>query len=376
MYEGVHVFMSTVAKYHSCDDTRRYDNMEEGKRQRVKILKDLRGLLDKMDSSKVTLIGDIMLDRYHHGYSNRLISTAPVPVLKIQHSEESPGAAAHIARGLGSLGLNVSFFSCVGDDREGEVIKSQFLSDGLSIDGIETVSNRQTLTKIRFFGSRQSLLDKSQILLQADRESLEELDVGVSNRLVEKTLKSIPDSCALVISDYDKGVLTDIGAQKLIQCAKKNSIPSIVDPKLTGLERSRGATVVLFEIRGLDLLRRRLMLESSKDAASSLMKTYNWESLIVLGGVDGVTLYEADGNIEFIPCSAPSPSQQIGLHDAAATALAASLGHKFPMSSAVVLAAAACECVLTAQASHEFVNRRTLGLWLDELLWQMQISDR
>ena len=89
MYEGVHVFMSTVAKYHSCDDTRRYDNMEEGQRHRVKILKDLRRLLDKMESSKVTLIGDIMLDRYHHGYSNRLISTAPVPVLKIQHSVHS-----------------------------------------------------------------------------------------------------------------------------------------------------------------------------------------------------------------------------------------------------------------------------------------------
>ena len=368
--------MSTVAKYHSCDCSRRYDNMDDEPRERVKILKDLRGLLDQMGSSKVTLIGDIMLDRYYHGYSNRLISTAPVPVLKIQRSEESPGAAAHIARGLGSLGLNVSIFSCVGDDREGEVIKNQFLSDGLPIDGIETVPGRQTLTKIRFFGSRQSLLDKSQILLQADRESLEELDVGVSNRLVDKTLESIPDSCALVISDYDKGVLTDVGAQKLIQCAKDNSIPSIVDPKLTGLERSRGATVVLFEIRGLDLLRRRLMLDSAEEAAFSLIKTYNWESLLVLGGIDGVTLYEADGNIEYIACSAPSPSQQIGLHDAAATALAAALGHQFPMSSAVVLAAAACECVLTAQASHEFVNRRTLALWLDELSWQMQISDR
>jgi D-beta-D-heptose 7-phosphate kinase/D-beta-D-heptose 1-phosphate adenosyltransferase len=350
--------------------------MDKAPRERVKILKDLRVLLDKMDSSKVTLIGDIMLDRYHHGYSNRLISTAPVPVLKILRSEESPGAAAHIARGLGSLGLDVSIFSCVGDDREGEFIKNQILLDGLPIDGIETVKNRQTLTKIRFFGSRQSLLEKSQILLQADRESLEELDIEVSNRLVEKTLKSIPDSCALVISDYDKGVLTDEGSQKLIQCARENSIPSIVDPKLTGLERSRGATVVLFEIRGLDLLRRRLMLDSAEDTASSLIKTYNWESLIVLGGVDGVTLYEADGNIEFIACSAPSPSQQIGLHDAAATALAAALGNQFPMSSAVVLAAAACECVLTAQASHEFVNRRTLGLWLDELSWQMQISDR
>ena len=90
-----------------------------------KILKELRSLLDEMESSKVTLIGDIMLDRYHHGYSNRLISTAPVPVLKILRSEESPGAAAHIARGLNSLGLNVLIFSSVGDDREGDFIKSK-----------------------------------------------------------------------------------------------------------------------------------------------------------------------------------------------------------------------------------------------------------
>ena len=350
--------------------------MSEGANERKKILKELRSLLDEMESSKVTLIGDIMLDRYHHGYSNRLISTAPVPVLKILRSEESPGAAAHIARGLNSLGLNVSIFSSVGDDREGDFIKSKFLSDGISIDGIETVENRQTLTKIRFFGSRQSLLEKTQILLQADREALEDLDIQVSNRLVEKTLESIPDSCALVISDYDKGVLTDEGAQKLIDCARKFSIPSIVDPKLTGLERSRGATVVLFEIRGLDLLRSRLMLENAEEAAFSLIKTYDWESMIVLGGIDGVSLYEANGDIDFIPCSAPSPSQQIGLHDAAATALAAALGNNFSMSSAVVLAAAACECVLSAEASHEFVNRRTLGLWLDELSWQLQISDR
>jgi len=350
--------------------------MSEGASERKKILKELRNLLDEMESSKVTLIGDIMLDRYHHGYSNRLISTAPVPVLKILRSEESPGAAAHIARGLNSLGLNVSIFSSVGDDREGDFIKSKFISDGISIDGIETVENRQTLTKIRFFGSRQSLLEKTQILLQADREALGDLDIEVSNRLVEMTLGSIPDSCALVISDYDKGVLTDEGAQRLIDCARKFSIPSIVDPKLTGLERSRGATVALFEIRGLDLLRRRLMLESAEEAAFSLIKTYDWESMIVLGGIDGVTLYEANGNIDFIPCSAPSPSQQIGLHDAAATALAAALGNNFSMNSAVVLAAAACECVLSAEASHEFVNRRTLGLWLDELSWQLQISDR
>ena len=78
---------------------------DEERQERVNRLKNLRTLLDSMESSRVTLIGDVMLDRYHHGYANNLNSTAPVPVLKITSSEESPGAAAHIARGLHSLGL-------------------------------------------------------------------------------------------------------------------------------------------------------------------------------------------------------------------------------------------------------------------------------
>ena len=74
---------------------------------RVDRLKKLRLLLDEIDGSKVTLIGDTMLDRYHHGYSNNLNSTAPVPVMKVIRSEESPGASAHIALGLNSLGMDV-----------------------------------------------------------------------------------------------------------------------------------------------------------------------------------------------------------------------------------------------------------------------------
>ena len=73
-------------------------------------------LLESIDGSKVTLIGDTMLDRYHHGFANNLNSTAPVPVLKIVDSDESPGASAHIAIGLTSFGMDVSFHTAVGDD--------------------------------------------------------------------------------------------------------------------------------------------------------------------------------------------------------------------------------------------------------------------
>ena len=92
--------------------------------RRQQSLKTLRNLLKSIDGQKVTLIGDTMLDRYHHGFANNLNSTAPVPVLKITRSEESPGASAHIAIGLTSFGMNVLFHTALGGDSEGESIIS------------------------------------------------------------------------------------------------------------------------------------------------------------------------------------------------------------------------------------------------------------
>ena len=131
--------------------------------------------------------------------------------------------------------------------------------------------DRPALTKIRFFGSRESLLDREQILLQADKGPNEDLPQDISQRLTANAKKSLKDSCALIISDYDKGVVSFDGAQSLIDYANKSGIPSIVDPKLTGLEKIRGATVVIFERRGLALLARRLSSENHEEAAKLLI---------------------------------------------------------------------------------------------------------
>lgn len=350
--------------------------MDESEVSRGDALLRLRASLDAMAGSQVTLLGDVMLDRYHHGYANNLNSIAPVPVLKIFRTDESPGAAAHIARGLNSIGLDVDFHTFVGDDREGSAIVDMLAEDGITTDGIESVSGRHTLVKIRFFGSRESLLEESQILLQADRGPLEAMDGSISAKLCEGAQAGLTKSCALVISDYDKGAVTVAGASSLISAATDAGIPVIVDPKLTGLERSRGATVVLVEMRGMELMRRRLESEDSQSAADELISTYDWDALVVLGGVHGVTLYQSEGETVHYDCSASAPKQQIGLHDAAATALAVALGNGLSMQDAGLLAAAACDCILTAEASHEFVDRETLGTWLDELSWQLQISDR
>ena len=350
---------------------------EESLAQRESSLSALSTLIKSIDGKKkVTLIGDTMLDRFHHGFANNLNSTAPVPVLKITRTEESAGASAHIAIGLCSFGMNVSFYTCVGDDPDGQSIIQCLDEAGVNIGDIEVLGNISTLTKIRFFGSRESLLDREQILLQADKGPNEDLPQDISQRLTANAKKSLKDSCALIISDYDKGVVSFDGAQSLIDYANKSGIPSIVDPKLTGLEKSRGATVVIFERRGLALLARRLNSENHEEAAKLLIDDYSWDGMLVLGGIDGLYLYQKGEDAVHYPCMAPTAEQQIGMHDAAAASLAASLGSGFSLYDAALLAAASCECVLSASTSEEYIDRNTLSLWLDELSWQMRISDR
>ena len=291
-------------------------------------------------------------------------------------TEETPGAAAHIAMGLRSLGMQVSLHCCVGDDREGRTIETKLSEHGISTNGIHTVPDRNTLTKIRFYGSRESLLEESQILLQADRGPRDLLSDEFRQTIAQGAMSEIIDSSAVVLSDYDKGVLDTETSLMIISAAKQAGLPVIADPKLTGLDRSAGADVALFENRGLNLLARRQGAADQAKAADDLISQYGWQALLVLRGTDGVTLYQADESPFHIPCMSPSAVQQIGLHDAAATALAAALGNGLTMIDAATLAAAACDCILAAEASREFVDKETLRLWIDELSWQLRISDR
>ena len=82
-------------------------------------LNSLKANLKKVETGKIVLIGDIMLDCYIHGFANNLNSRAPVPVIRETRREEDVGAAAHVARGLESMGFESQIFGVIGDDRPG-----------------------------------------------------------------------------------------------------------------------------------------------------------------------------------------------------------------------------------------------------------------
>jgi D-beta-D-heptose 7-phosphate kinase/D-beta-D-heptose 1-phosphate adenosyltransferase len=342
----------------------------------IEMLRSLRVMVDSPSSNSVILMGDVILDRYFHGWANHLNAFAPAPVVKVIRTNESAGAAAHIARALVNLGLKVRFFAILGGDENGHIVAQQLYEEGVDTSDIRVAAHLSTVAKTRIYGSRESLIDRHQLLLQFDEESQEELPESIVERLADSAIAALPGAGAVVLSDYGKGVISDAGASRVIAAAKAAEVPVICDPKLTGLHRTVGATVALFEIRGLELLRRRNNLSTAEETAAHFIAENDWQAMLVLGGEHGVTLYQRDEPPLKLPCLVDAPKQLIGLHDAAATALAAALSNGRSLAEGARLANAACECILAAEASFEVLDRKTLSTRLDELAWQLQISER
>jgi len=350
--------------------------LDEVVQNEIDLLRSLHEMVVNPEGKPVLLMGDVILDRYFHGWANHLNSFAPVPVVKVINKSESAGAAAHIARGLVNLGMNVRFFCILGGDENGQIIAQQLHEEMVDTSDIRIATHLSTVAKTRIYGSRESLIDRHQLILQFDEESNEEYPEGVIDKLTKAACKALPGSCAVVLSDYGKGVVSDAGAAEVIAAAKAAEVPVICDPKLTGLHRTVGATVAMFEIRGLELLRRRSNLPDAESTAAHFIEEHDWQGMLVLGGEHGTTLYQKDEDPLFLPCLIEVPQQLIGLHDAAATALACALGAGRTLAEGARLANAACECVLSAETSRVVLDRKKLMTRLDELSWHFQISDR
>ena len=340
-------------------------------------LSELKRQLRSNDSAKIVLIGDVMMDCYIHGYANNLNSRAPVPVLRETSREEDVGAAAHVARGLRSMGLSSHLFGVVGDDTAGLSIIESLEAEGVTTHGIAIVEDRTTTVKTRMLASRESLIRDEQLLLRWDSAEDDPVPDEASVALYEQAIDDLQGASALIASDYGQGVITDQGAEKLFSAAKKGNVPVIADPKLTGLHRTENVDWILFQSQGLELMRRRIGASTGAEAAEKLIQQYNWSHLVVLSGEAGVTIYSADEETVHAPCGLIDLRQMIGLIDAAAVAIAFSQSRGLDVSSTALLANAACECILGAERTDAFVlSKDDLIHRVGEHVWNLQVSKR
>ena len=249
--------------------------------------------------------------------------------------------------------------------------------EGVETSGIAVLEDRTTTVKTRLLGAREGLIKGEQLLLRWDIEDDEPISNDALESLIERTIESIPNSSCLILSDYGLGVLNDEGAERLISEAKKHNVPIIADPKLTGLHRTQGVDWVLFQSKGLELMRRRIGAATGADAAASLLKSNDWKHLLILEGQDGVTIHSKDAETVHVQCMLEEIRQMIGLIDAAAVAVATAISLNLSVEETAQLANAASECILVADRTDRFVLR--LDDMIDrigEIAWSLQVSKR
>ena len=296
--------------------------------------------VEKFTSPRVVVVGDFMLDRYVYGNADRLSQEAPVPVLLALRSECLAGGAGNVASALLALGAGAVCVGLVGQDAEGNQLKTLLTSAGAKTAGLVSLSKYSTTVKTRYVGLPQHR--NPQQLLRVDREEPSAVPESTRGTLRAAVRSSLGGGAVLVIQDYNKGAVSESNCPQIIADARKAGSKVIVDPAgIADYRRYRGATLLKPNRYEAQLATGITITDdaSLERAAKHLIMATDAQAVAVSLDKDGVYLYTADGGGRtFAPPRALAVYDITGAGDVLVATLAVALAEGCELDQAVVLA--------------------------------------
>jgi D-beta-D-heptose 7-phosphate kinase/D-beta-D-heptose 1-phosphate adenosyltransferase len=200
-------------------------------------------IIENLPRGPVLLVGDLMVDRYIFGRSDRISPEAPIPVLVFQNEEHRLGGAGFVLAGLTALGAEVASIGVIGTDESAAQLRRRFSEMGASSEYLVECPGRPTVTKLRLLGSSEDRTPQQ--MMRLDIEETGPVDDATAERIITNAAAAITDAKALCLEDYNKGVLTPAVCRRLIQLARSKNIPIFVDPaRLSDYSKYTGATLL------------------------------------------------------------------------------------------------------------------------------------
>lgn len=240
--------------------------------------------LPSFSGARVLIVGDVMLDRYWFGDVSRISPEAPVPVVKVERSEERPGGAANVARNAAALGAAVGLLSVVGDDEPG--VSLQRLMDAAGIAAALHVDAAiSTTVKLRVVGRQQQLL-------RIDFETTPSHEI-LRAKLAD-FVERLPACDVVLLSDYGKGGLAHI--EEMIRLARAAGKKVLVDPKGDDYSKYAGATLITPNRAELREVVGRWKDDAELERKAQALRTeLGLEALLVTRSEEGMSLFSAAG---------------------------------------------------------------------------------
>lgn len=290
----------------------------------------LESLLTAAGRRHVVAVGDAMLDEYLVGDVERISPEAPVPVVRIRERRYALGGAANVAQNVVATGAECRLVTAIGDDSAGAQLSAMLTEIGVRKRGLLTVS-RPTTRKTR-------VVARSQQLVRIDDESDDDLTPADASRMVDAIEDAIADADALILEDYNKGVLVPAVITRAIELARARDVPIVVDPKYRHFFAYRGATIFKPNRRELEAALGAAVDLEHPEAIPSAIQRLGVEHLLLTLGERGMVLASRDTEPQSVPTVAREVYDVVGAGDTVTAYLAAMLAAGGTAEEAAVIA--------------------------------------
>ena len=297
---------------------------------------DLKSTFKSFDDKKIMVIGDIMIDAYIFGDVDRVSPEAPVPVLDLKSRDYRLGGAGNVARNIMSLGAKPIMCTVVGNDEDANIIRN-LLTDkhGISDEYVMT-SNRITTCKTR-------MISQSQQLLRLDSEDISPLSNELSLEFIALIKKAIDKESpeAIILEDYDKGVITPLLITEIGAYAKSKGIITTADPKHRNFDDYKGVTLFKPNFKEFMVGTKTVIAKNDFDALLALAKEYrqekNIDNLLITLSEYGVLIIDKDSHFH-IPAEKRDISDVSGAGDTVISVITLCMTTKMPINKATQIA--------------------------------------
>lgn len=261
--------------------------------------------IEKLDTPKVLVVGDLALDEMIYGDTERISREAPVLILQHTHTNLILGGASNAAHNASILnGGKVSVIGVIGEDYQADQLVSTFKKANVNTDYLVKDKNRKTITKTRISGSCSQSV--TQQIVRIDRQTNEFISAETEAKLITNIEKAVPNHDAIILSDYHIGTLSQKVIEKTIEVANKYGKTIVVDAQkdLGNYKNITSMTPNLPDTQKFVGSKFGIYIkdeESMTKAGKCLLESTNAKSVLVTCGSDGMVVFKADGTKTKIP---------------------------------------------------------------------------
>ena len=274
-----------------------------------------------------------MLDNYIIGNTNRISPEGPIPVLDIVKEVKMLGGVGNVVRNLSTLATETHLVSLLGNDLMSNEVEKKLNIINVNKDLVRD-SNRPTITKSRYISNNQQIL-------RVDKEKTDFIDKKIENKIFNYSKKRILKTDVVIISDYNKGLITKNLLKRIVSFANKNKKPVIIDPKSTDFDKYKGATIVTPNIKELELVAKK-KLNSDKEIiniSKKLIFKFNFKHLLITMGKSGMMLISKNNkNVIKFDAEAKEVFDVSGAGDTVASFIAAGIGSSLKIEEVIKIA--------------------------------------